>query len=228
MAQRVLIAGAVSCDPDLLIADEPTTALDVTVQAEVLDLLRDLQAELHMGVLLVTHNFGVVADLCDRVTVMRNGLFVETGPVRAHLHGARAPLHAVAAATILDEGEPRGPLLAAPPQPPRHRRSPHHDRRAAPGRRRPRRRVPRQGVPQAKPFQALKGVSIDIQPGETVGLVGESGSGKTTLGRAVLGLAPVTGGKIIYDGQDIGHLARRERRSPSARSRSSSRTRTPR
>ena len=83
MAQRVLIAGAVSCDPDLLIADEPTTALDVTVQAEVLDLLRDLQRELQMAVLLVTHNFGVVADLCDRVSVMRAGRIVETGPVRA-------------------------------------------------------------------------------------------------------------------------------------------------
>ena len=80
MAQRVLIAGAVSTDPDLIIADEPTTALDVTVQAEVLDLLRDLQAERHMAMLLVTHNFGVVADLCDRVTVMQAGLFVETGP----------------------------------------------------------------------------------------------------------------------------------------------------
>ncbi|NTW39279.1 MAG: dipeptide/oligopeptide/nickel ABC transporter permease/ATP-binding protein [Cellulomonadaceae bacterium] len=82
MAQRVLIAGAISCEPELLIADEPTTALDVTVQAEVLDLLRSLQQDLQMGVVLVTHNFGVVADLCDRVAVMQEGLVVETGPVR--------------------------------------------------------------------------------------------------------------------------------------------------
>lgn len=81
MAQRVLIAGAVSCDPDLLIADEPTTALDVTVQADVLDLLRSLQKERNMGMLLVTHNFGVVADICDTVSVMRSGRIVETGPV---------------------------------------------------------------------------------------------------------------------------------------------------
>jgi ABC-type dipeptide/oligopeptide/nickel transport system ATPase component/ABC-type dipeptide/oligopeptide/nickel transport system permease subunit len=81
MAQRVLIAGAVSCNPDLLIADEPTTALDVTVQADVLDLLRSLQSELDMGMILVTHNFGVVADLCDTVSVMRAGRIVETGPV---------------------------------------------------------------------------------------------------------------------------------------------------
>jgi len=82
MAQRILIAGAVSCEPDLLIADEPTTALDVTIQAEVLDLLRNLQSELKMGILLVTHNFGVVADLCDRVLVMQNGEMVESGNVR--------------------------------------------------------------------------------------------------------------------------------------------------
>jgi ABC-type dipeptide/oligopeptide/nickel transport system ATPase component len=83
MAQRVLIAGAISCEPELLIADEPTTALDVTVQAEVLDLLRSLQADMGMGVLLVTHNFGVIADLCDRVAVMKDGLIVETGEVRS-------------------------------------------------------------------------------------------------------------------------------------------------
>jgi ABC-type dipeptide/oligopeptide/nickel transport system ATPase component/ABC-type dipeptide/oligopeptide/nickel transport system permease subunit len=85
MAQRVLIAGAVSCEPDLLIADEPTTALDVTVQAEVLDLLRDLQKRLGMGMVLVTHNFGVVADLADRVVVMQYGRVVETGDVRSIL-----------------------------------------------------------------------------------------------------------------------------------------------
>ncbi len=83
MAQRVLIAGAVSCDPDLLIADEPTTALDVTVQAEVLQLLRDLRHEFHMSVILVTHNFGVVADSCDRVAVMRDGRVVEVNDVHA-------------------------------------------------------------------------------------------------------------------------------------------------
>jgi len=81
MAQRVLIARAISCEPDLLIADEPTTALDVTVQADVLELLRELQKEMRMGMILVTHNFGVVADLCDRVSVMRAGRIVETGPV---------------------------------------------------------------------------------------------------------------------------------------------------
>ncbi|HYU85622.1 MAG TPA: ABC transporter ATP-binding protein, partial [Kribbellaceae bacterium] len=110
MAQRVLIAGAVSCNPDLLIADEPTTALDVTVQAEVLDLLRDLQAEFHMGVLLVTHNFGVVADLCDRVSVMRSGRIVETGPARSIFADPRHPYTKSLFDAILEDSEPRGPL----------------------------------------------------------------------------------------------------------------------
>ena len=110
MAQRVLIAGAVSCDPDLLIADEPTTALDVTVQAEVLDLLRELQAEFNMGVVLVTHNFGVVADLCDRVSVMRDGRVIETGPVRSIFKHAKHPYTQSLLAAILEDGEARGDL----------------------------------------------------------------------------------------------------------------------
>jgi peptide/nickel transport system permease protein len=91
MAQRVLIAGAIASRPRLLIADEPTTALDVTVQAEILDLLRDLQKEYGMAILLVTHNFGVVADICDRIAVMRSGEIVETGTTREVF---RAPAHA--------------------------------------------------------------------------------------------------------------------------------------
>jgi len=111
MAQRVLIAGAVSCGPDLLIADEPTTALDVTVQAEVLDLLRDLQNEFEMGVLLVTHNLGVVADLCDRVSVMHSGRIVESGPVEAVFADARHPHTQSLFTAIVEDGEPRGPLV---------------------------------------------------------------------------------------------------------------------
>jgi peptide/nickel transport system permease protein len=113
MAQRVLIAGAVSCGPDLLIADEPTTALDVTVQAEVLNLLRELQDELNMGVILVTHNFGVVADLCDRVTVMQTGRVVETGPVRAIFNDAQHPYTRQLLDAILEDTVPRGPLVTA-------------------------------------------------------------------------------------------------------------------
>jgi peptide/nickel transport system permease protein len=113
MAQRVLIAGAVSCGPDLLIADEPTTALDVTVQAEVLDLLRALEDEFHMAVILVTHNFGVVADVCDRVSVMRNGRVVETGPVRSIFYGARHEYTRSLLSDMLEEEHARGPLVTA-------------------------------------------------------------------------------------------------------------------
>ncbi|MFG3026157.1 dipeptide/oligopeptide/nickel ABC transporter permease/ATP-binding protein [Streptomyces sp. NPDC048254] len=116
MAQRVLIAGAVSCEPDLLIADEPTTALDVTVQAEVLDLIRSLQRERNMGVILVTHDFGVVADICDRVTVMQTGAVVESAPVRQLFAEPRHPYTRMLLASTLEDAEPRsahGPAVPA-------------------------------------------------------------------------------------------------------------------
>ena len=107
-AQRVLIAGAVSCDPDLIIADEPTTALDVTVQAEVLDLLRELQKETNTALLLVTHNFGVVADLCDYINVMQNGRIIERGPVREIFNNAQHPYTQSLLDSILEGGPARG------------------------------------------------------------------------------------------------------------------------
>ncbi|WP_329264229.1 dipeptide/oligopeptide/nickel ABC transporter permease/ATP-binding protein [Streptomyces sp. NBC_01478] len=110
MAQRVLIAGAVSCEPDLLIADEPTTALDVTVQAEVLDLMRSLQRERNMGLILVTHDFGVVADLCDRVTVMQTGAVVESAPVAQLFADPQHPYTRMLLASTLEDAEPRAAL----------------------------------------------------------------------------------------------------------------------
>ncbi|WP_089107585.1 dipeptide/oligopeptide/nickel ABC transporter permease/ATP-binding protein [Streptomyces hyaluromycini] len=115
MAQRVLIAGAVSCEPDLLIADEPTTALDVTVQAEVLDLIRSLQRERNMGVILVTHDFGVVADICDRVTVMQTGAVVESAPVRQLFAEPRHPYTRMLLSSTLEDAEPRSALGPAVP-----------------------------------------------------------------------------------------------------------------
>lgn len=109
MAQRVLIAGAVSCDPDLLIADEPTTALDVTVQAEVLDLLRSLQQERQMAVLLVTHNLGVVADICDRVAVMKNGRIVETGATETLFASPEQPYTKALLSAVVDGTDLREP-----------------------------------------------------------------------------------------------------------------------
>ncbi|MCO4251940.1 dipeptide/oligopeptide/nickel ABC transporter permease/ATP-binding protein [Pseudarthrobacter raffinosi] len=111
MAQRVLIAGAISCEPDLIIADEPTTALDVTVQADVLDLIRDLQRRLGVGVILVTHNFGVVADLCDRVVVMQNGRLVEEGPVRDILREPEERYTQTLLASMLEGKEPMSMLV---------------------------------------------------------------------------------------------------------------------
>ena len=221
MAQRVLIAGAVSCNPDLLIADEPTTALDVTVQAEVLDLLRELQRRFEMGVLLVTHNFGVVADVCDRVVVMQNGRLVEAGGRAQHHARSAAPLHQVAARRDArgqdadDDARPAG--LARTHHRTGGMMSAITDRRSdAPDG--PLLAVddlivefPGRGF-RAAPFRALDRVSISIGRSETLGLVGESGSGKTTLGRAILGLAPVTSGRISFAGRDISHTSRRERR----------------
>ena len=113
MAQRVLIAGAISCEPDLIIADEPTTALDVTVQADVLDLIRDLQKRLGVGVILVTHNFGVVADLCDRVAVMKNGRLVEEGDVRNILRTPKDPYTQKLLGSMLENKEPMTMLVSA-------------------------------------------------------------------------------------------------------------------
>jgi peptide/nickel transport system permease protein len=110
MAQRVLIAGAVSCDPDLLIADEPTTALDVTVQAEVLDLMRSLQREREMGMILVTHDFGVVADICDRVAVMRAGRIVETASARELFGDPQHDYTRMLLDSTLEGAEPRAAL----------------------------------------------------------------------------------------------------------------------
>ncbi|GAA1763617.1 dipeptide/oligopeptide/nickel ABC transporter permease/ATP-binding protein [Agromyces humatus] len=118
MAQRVLIAGAISCEPDLIIADEPTTALDVTVQAEVLDLLRDMQKELGVGVILVTHNFGVVADLADRVVVMQHGSVVEAGQVRDILRDPRDVYTRTLLDSMLEGKEPMTTLGSSAPAAP--------------------------------------------------------------------------------------------------------------
>jgi peptide/nickel transport system permease protein len=114
MAQRVLIAGAVSCDPELLIADEPTTALDVTVQAEVLDLMRSLQQERNMGMVLVTHDFGVVADICDHVAVMQSGRIVENAPARELFADPQHPYTRMLLDSTLEDSEPRAALAGGP------------------------------------------------------------------------------------------------------------------
>ncbi|MEU1296704.1 ABC transporter ATP-binding protein [Streptomyces sp. NPDC005840] len=183
MRQRALIAMALACRPDLLIADEPTTALDVTVQAQILDLLHTLREETGTGLLLVTHDVGVAAESVDEVLVMRHGRVVEHGPV-ADVLGSPAEPYTRA-------------LLAAVPRV-EAARAPSGERGEvvleATGLRREFGRG--KGA-----FAAVDDVSLTVRRGETLGIVGESGSGKTTLGRMLVGLLEPTEGEVRYDGR---------------------------
>ncbi|MEU0410924.1 ABC transporter ATP-binding protein [Streptomyces griseorubiginosus] len=182
MRQRALIAMALACEPGLLIADEPTTALDVTVQAQILDLLHTLRQETGMGLLLVTHDVGVAAESVDDVLVMRHGRAVEHGPVDAVL-GAPAQAYTrelLAAVPRVDA--PRAPSGAAGDVV-----------LEAKGLR-------REFGRGKKTFAAVDDVSLTVHRGETLGVVGESGSGKTTLGRMLVGLLEPTAGEVRHDG----------------------------
>ncbi|MFF0537746.1 dipeptide ABC transporter ATP-binding protein [Streptomyces coelicoflavus] len=203
--QRVVIAMAIANEPALLIADEPTTALDVTVQAEILDLLRRLAAETGTGVLLVTHNMGVVADFADRVAVMYQGALVETGSVEDVL---LRPSHDYTKRLL--SAVPR--LSVAEADGPGERPAPEPDAAAA-------------GEPAVElkdvsvvfgrgkhAVHALKGVSFAVHPGETLGLVGESGSGKSTASRVALGLIGPTAGSVTLFGADLAATRARARR----------------
>lgn len=185
MRQRALIAMALACEPELLIADEPTTALDVTVQAQILDLLHVLRAETGMGLLLVTHDVGVAAESVDDVLVMRYGRAVERGPVREVL-GAPGDAYTKE-------------LLGAVPRVDSPRRAPKARARGD---------VVLEAVDLRKEFgrgkrafAAVDGVSLTVRRGETLGVVGESGSGKTTLGRMLVGLLDPSAGDIRHAGE---------------------------
>ncbi|MDX2704584.1 ABC transporter ATP-binding protein [Streptomyces sp. PA03-6a] len=186
MRQRALIAMALACEPRLLVADEPTTALDVTVQAQILDLLGELRQETGMGLLLVTHDLGVVAGSVDEVLVMKDGRAVERGPVGTVLGAPQQPYtrDLVAAVPRVETAKPRGAavgevLLEAVGL---------------------RREFGRRGSRVA----AVDGVSLTVRAGETLGVVGESGSGKTTLGRMLVGLLEPTGGELRRPGARSG------------------------
>lgn len=206
--QRAMIAMAISSEPELLIADEPTTALDVTVQAEILDLITELQRSLGMGVLIITHDMGVVADVADRVVVMKDGRVVENRPTEDLFRApaeeyTRELLAAVPylgrASTFLESSSenPRveGTTAAGPQSEPVLRLNDAVIR--YPGRwRRP-------------GFQAINGIDLSVSSGEIVGLVGESGSGKSTIGRAAVGLLPIAEGTLRVRDHEITGRARR-------------------
>ncbi len=205
MRQRVMIAMALALKPDVLIADEPTTALDVTVQREVLDLLRDLQAAQGTALLLITHDMGVVAEMASRVVVMRGGARVEEAPARTLFAAPREPYTRDLLAAV-----PR--MGTRPPAPPAAPRAPVAAARDLvvgfdAGRDllgRPTHRV-----------HAVEGVSLAVAPGETLALVGESGCGKSTIARAFAGLVPFRGevevaGRVARSQREITKAIRRE------------------
>ena len=198
--QRAMIAQALACDPALLVADEPTTALDVTVQAEILDLMRGLRTRLNSGILLITHDMGVVADMADRIMVMQNGNTVEQGTADQIFNRPTHPYTQQLLAAVPKLGSTTMRLLepsqaAKPPvlklsnvtiEYPKHGRIP--------------------------AFVAVEDFSLEIFPGEIVGLVGESGSGKTTVGRASIGLLPIKSGHLEVVGQDISGASQKDLR----------------
>ncbi|UDF32680.1 UNVERIFIED_ORG: ABC transporter ATP-binding protein (plasmid) [Roseateles sp. XES5] len=178
--QRVMIAMALALRPDLLIADEPTTALDVTVQAEVLALLEELQQETGMAVLIITHDLGVVAEIADRVVVMEKGVLVEAGTVREVYKNPQHPYTRKLIGAAPGKGEMHAPVARAEPV-----------------------LSVRDVRKRYGSFDALKGVSFDLMPGETMAVVGESGSGKSTLARILIRLDEPDGGTAHWKGRDL-------------------------
>ena len=204
MRQRAMIAMALACDPDILIADEPTTALDVTTQAEIMDLIARLQVSRGMAMLMITHDLGLVAEVADDVAVMRWGKIVEQGPVDAIFHEARHPYtkRLLAATLQLDSAPKRvppatdsAPLLSV------RGISKYFGGRDWRGR-------------ETYSIKAVDDVSLDLWPGENLGIVGESGSGKTTVGRMLLRIMAPTSGRVLWHGtpteQDVFQMGRPE------------------
>ena len=186
MRQRVMIAMALACKPALLIADEPTTALDVTTQAEILDLIKNLQKTEGMAVMFITHDMGVVAEIADQVIVMNHGKVVETGPVDAIFHAPQDDYTRMLISSVTKLGRTADIRLHRPPI-------------ASTALPILQVRDLKQYFGTAKaPIKAVDGVSFDVMPGESLGIVGESGSGKTTMGRCLLRVYEPSAGAINY------------------------------
>jgi len=197
--QRAMIAQALACDPALLIADEPTTALDVTVQAEIIELMRNLKDKLNSAVLLITHDMGVVADLADEILVMKDGKTVEKGTADQIFNRPQHPYtqQLLAAVPKLGFAAPRTLEVADNPAPVLKLSDVTIE-------------YPKRGRIPA--FTAVKDFNLEIYPGEIVGLVGESGSGKTTVGRAAIGLLPIKTGSVQVVGQEIAGASHKDLR----------------
>ena len=185
--QRLMIAMALMLKPDILIADEPTTALDVTIQADVLALLKELQAETGMGLVLITHDLGVVAEIADRVVVMSQGEIVEEGSVRDVYHNPRHPYTKKLISAAPGKGEIKQPVPDAPPL------------------------LEIVGLSKSYGnFTALKDASLTLARGQSLAVVGESGSGKSTLARTILRLEKADSGKALWKGRDLIAMSPRE------------------
>ena len=228
--QRAMIAQSISCDPTLLIADEPTTALDVTVQAEILDLLRSLRDRLDSAILLITHDMGVVADLADYIAVMKDGVIVETGTALQIFANPQHPYTQALLAAVPHLGQRDGAEIdttaafatdvgddaALKQRIEINERLAEESRMTAAKDSRPVVldfddvviEYPKHGRVSA--FRAVDHVSLQVHAGEVLGLVGESGSGKTTLGRAAIGLLPITEGTLTVVGQNISKAGRED------------------
>ena len=218
MRQRVMIAMALSCRPALLIADEPTTALDVTIQAQILQLIRVLQKEMQMGVIFITHDMGVVAEMADRVQVMYRGDVVETGSVESLFAHPQQPYTRALLAAVPKLGAMSGrslpakfPLIQQGEQQPEQPQD--TVRQQEPPILQVRDLVTRFDIRSGifnrvhRRVHAVEKVSFDLRPGETLALVGESGCGKSTTGRSLLRLVESQGGSIIFNGKRIDRLS---------------------
>ena len=217
--QRVMIAMAIACEPKLLIADEPTTALDVTIQKQILDLIAQLQKKHQMSVLFITHDLAVVGEIADHVIVMRNGEIREHGPARQVFE---APQDSYTRALLqcrpqLDRRPARLPVIddfmagdAHPDIPERSRGVVAGDVPVLQVRNLGKSFFSREGIFGKREFKAVKDVSFDLPKGKTLGLVGESGSGKTTVGLTLMRLHQATTGEALFEGRDILGMSAKE------------------